>query len=83
MSHRLTIRSVPTRRETPTAAPNPTTTSHALALGVQLMQFGLVQDDSIGRSGYTPGRFRITDYGCEFCEHLGASEVDDANQEAR
>lgn len=54
----------------------------ALAFGVQLMQFGLVQDDSIGRYGYTPGRFKITDYGCEFCEHLGASEVDDANQEA-
>jgi hypothetical protein len=42
-----------------------------LAYGVQMMRFGLVQDDSIGRSGYTPGRWVITSYGCEFCEHLG------------
>jgi len=41
-----------------------------LAYGVQLMRFGLVQDDSIGRSGYTPGRWVITPFGCEFCEHL-------------
>jgi len=43
----------------------------ALAYGVHLMRFGLVQDDSIGRAGYTPGRFKITEYGVQFCEHLG------------
>jgi len=42
-----------------------------LAYGVQMMRFGLVQDDSIGRSGYTPGRWVVTFYGCEFCRHLG------------
>jgi hypothetical protein len=42
-----------------------------LAYGVQLMRFGLVQDDSIGRFGYTPGRWVITPFGGEFCEHLG------------
>ncbi len=41
-----------------------------LAYGVQMMRCGLVQDDSIGRLGYTPGRWVITSYGSEFCRHL-------------
>ena len=47
-----------------------------LAYGVQMMRFGLVQDDSIGRAGYTPGRWVITAYGCEFVEHLGTGGGD-------
>ena len=41
-----------------------------LALGVHLMRFGLVQDDSIGRSGYTPGRWVVTAFGSEFIDHI-------------
>lgn len=41
-----------------------------LAFGVHLMRFGLVQDHSIGRSGYTPGRWVVTAFGCEFVNHL-------------
>lgn len=46
-----------------------------LAYGVQMMRFGLVQDDSIGRTGYAPGRWVITSYGREFCEHLGEDHL--------
>ena len=48
----------------------------ALTYGVQLMRFGLVQDDSIGRMGYTPGRFKMTEYGEQCCEHLGDTTSD-------
>ena len=42
----------------------------AIAYGVQLIRFGLVRDHGVGRWGYKPGRFTITDYGSEFCVHL-------------
>ena len=50
----------------------------ALAYGEQMIRYGLVRDFGIGKYDYSPGSFVITDYGREFCEHLGPSTPSEA-----
>ncbi len=40
----------------------------------QMIRFGLLRDWAIGKYGYKPGSFAMTDYGCELAEFLKLQE---------